>query len=50
MLKNYMEDVVNSKLHVISANYTDVYKCSKCIDDIKAIVLGLLVQTKKYLP
>jgi len=42
MLKNHMEDVVDLKVPVILGRYTDICKCPKCVDDIKAIALNRL--------
>ena len=42
MLKNHMEDVVDLRLPVILVRYTDICKCPKCVDDIKAIALNKL--------
>jgi len=42
LIKNYMEDIVDLKLPDILAKYTDICKCSKCIEDIKALALNKL--------
>lgn len=42
MIKNYMEDAVNHLLPSILNEYNDICKCSKCIEDIKAMALNKL--------
>jgi len=42
MLKNYMEDVVDKVLPNILAEYKEMCKCEKCIEDIKALTLNNL--------
>lgn len=42
MLKNHMEDIVDLELPIVLARYTDICKCPKCVDDIKAIALNKL--------
>lgn len=42
MVKNYMEDIVDVILPSVLGNYEDVCKCSKCMEDIKAITLNKL--------
>lgn len=40
-LKNYMEDVINSRIDAVIASF-DICKCDKCKLDIKAIALNNL--------
>ena len=40
MPKNYMEEVVNYWTPKILEEYSNICKCNKCIDDIKAITLN----------
>lgn len=40
MIKNYMEVIVDNLLINILVDYNDICKCTKCIDDIKAITLN----------
>lgn len=40
MLKNYIEVIVDNLLITILNEYDNICKCSKCIDDIKAIALN----------
>ncbi|MBC3887590.1 competence protein ComFB [Acetobacterium paludosum] len=42
MLKNYMENTVDAFLPHLIANYPDICKCERCIEDIKAIALNNL--------
>lgn len=42
MLKNYMEVVVDIILPGIINRYENICKCSKCINDIKALALNSL--------
>lgn len=42
LIRNYMEEVVDKLIPSILENYDDICKCSKCIDDIKAIALNNL--------
>lgn len=42
MLSNYMEDMVENLLPNALSEYDRVCKCSKCINDIKAIALNNL--------
>ena len=42
MIRNYMEDAVNHLLPSILNEYSDICKCSKCIEDIKAMALNKL--------
>lgn len=42
MIKNYMEQIVDETLPTVIDKYTDMCKCEKCIDDIKAITLNNL--------
>ena len=42
MIKNYMEQIVDETLPTVIDKYTDICKCEKCIDDIKAITLNNL--------
>lgn len=42
MLKNHMEDILDHFLPSIIAEYNDICKCEKCLEDIKAIVLNNL--------
>ena len=42
MLKNYMEDVVENLLPDALNGYDRMCRCSKCINDIKALALNNL--------
>jgi len=42
MVKNYMEIVVDNILKKILPDYSNLCKCEKCCDDIKAIALNNL--------
>lgn len=42
MLINYMEIVVCNLLPILLQKYTDICKCEKCLEDIKAIALNKL--------
>lgn len=42
MIKNYMEIMVENFLPTVLDKYSDICKCEKCIDDIKAITLNNL--------
>lgn len=42
MLKNYMEQIVDDIFPTVIDKYTDICKCEKCINDIKAITLNNL--------
>lgn len=42
MVKNYMEIIIDEKMPKILKNYTNICKCDKCIQDIKAIALNNL--------
>ncbi len=37
MLKNYMEDVVDSFLPHMLKQYPEICRCELCVEDIKAI-------------
>lgn len=42
MLKNHMEDLVNSHLPAVIKEYDHLRNCEKCQNDIKAIALNHL--------
>lgn len=42
MLKNYMEVIVDIILPGVIDKYNNICKCSKCINDIKALALNSL--------
>ncbi|WP_343216140.1 late competence development ComFB family protein [Clostridium mobile] len=42
MIKNYMEAMVENLLPSTLNKYSDICKCEKCVDDIKAIALNNL--------
>ena len=42
MLKNYMEDVVDSFLPHMLKQYPEICTCELCVEDIKAIALNKL--------
>lgn len=42
MIRNYMEYIVEENLPLVMDKYTDICKCEKCIDDMKAIALNNL--------
>lgn len=42
MIKNYMEQIVEETLPTIIDNYTNICKCEKCLDDIRAMALNNL--------
>ncbi|AWW25768.1 late competence development ComFB family protein [Acetobacterium carbinolicum] len=42
MLKNYMEDVVDSFLPHMLEQYPEICRCELCMEDIKAIALNKL--------
>ena len=45
MVKNFMENVVDDMMEEVLDTYSDICKCAKCRDDIKAISLNGLRPT-----
>lgn len=40
MIKNYMESVVERLMPTVLEGYTEICKCERCKDDIRAIALN----------
>ncbi len=40
MVRNYMEEIIDDMLPLVLDKYTDICKCEKCIEDVKALALN----------